>query len=347
MVFLSPSTRLRPWQILAATALLTGAALLAYWPALTGGFVWDDDTLVTDSALVKAPDGLYRMWFTTEPLDYWPLTNTSFWLEWRLWGMHSTGYHVTNLLLHRRERLAGLGHPPAAVDPGALLAAALFVLHPVNVESVAWIAQRKNTLSMVFFLLSILWYLRVDPEPEGALPAAGSASGKHERAGGPPPGEPGTTAGIGSVSPVRAGDAQQGLGGDTPRRAAADRVVAARHDRQGGCDPREPVLRRVGGLDAAEHLVPEAPDDGRHPRGHAGPAPARRWRDRLVLPVQGPRAGPAGVRLPAVGRARRRRPLVAAGVAATAIGRADLAASRPWCAGWSSPGRSSASRCCR
>ena len=57
----STSTRLRPWQILAATVLLTGAALLAYWPALTGGFLWDDDTLVTDSTLVKAPDGLYRM----------------------------------------------------------------------------------------------------------------------------------------------------------------------------------------------------------------------------------------------------------------------------------------------
>ena len=113
----SMTTRLRPWQILAATVLLTGAALLAYWPALTGGFLWDDDTLVTDSTLVKAADGLYRMWFTTEPLDYWPLTNTSFWLEWRLWGMRSSGYHATNLLLHRRERIARVGHPSSAVDP--------------------------------------------------------------------------------------------------------------------------------------------------------------------------------------------------------------------------------------
>ena len=156
MVFLSPSTRLRPWQILAATALLTGAALLAYWPAVTGGFVWDDDTLVTDSTLVKAPDGLYRMWFTTEPLDYWPLTNTSFWLEWRLWGMRSTGYHATNLLLHVASGLLVWAILRRLSIRGGLLAAALFVLHPVNVESVAWIAQRKNTLSMVFFLLSIL-----------------------------------------------------------------------------------------------------------------------------------------------------------------------------------------------
>jgi len=192
MVFLSPSTRLRPWQILAATVLLTGAALLAYWPALTGGFLWDDDTLLTDSTLVKAPDGLYRMWFTTEPLDYWPLTNTSFWLEWRLWGMRSSGYHTTNLLLHLVSGLLVWAILRRLSIRGGLLAAALFVLHPVNVESVAWIAQRKNTLSMVFFLLSILWYLKVDQEPEDALSAAGSSKQKSRaRRATSPPIEPG------------------------------------------------------------------------------------------------------------------------------------------------------------
>ena len=154
--------------------------------------MWDDDTLVTDSTLVKAPDGLYRMWFTTEPLDYWPLTNTSFWLEWRLWGMRSTGYHATNLLLHVASGLLVWAILRRLSIRGGLLAAALFVLHPVNVESVAWIAQRKNTLSMVFFLLSILWYLRVDPEPEGALPTAASSKQKSRgRRAAPPPLEPG------------------------------------------------------------------------------------------------------------------------------------------------------------
>jgi tetratricopeptide (TPR) repeat protein len=165
------SSRLHRWQILAVAAVLTGAALFAYWPALTGGFVWDDDTLLTESKLVKAPDGPYRMWFTTEPLDYWPLTNSSFWLEWRLWGMRSTGYHVTNLLLHVASGLLVWAILRRLAIPGAPLAAAIFVLHPVNVESVAWIAQRKNTLSMLFFLLSILWYLRIDPDPQTALPA--------------------------------------------------------------------------------------------------------------------------------------------------------------------------------
>src|SRR4051812_35315151 len=68
----------------APAALLGAVAVLAYWPAVNGGFVWDDDTLLTTSELVRAPDGLYRFWFTTEPLDYWPMTNSSFWLEWRL-----------------------------------------------------------------------------------------------------------------------------------------------------------------------------------------------------------------------------------------------------------------------
>jgi tetratricopeptide (TPR) repeat protein len=164
------SSRLKLWQILAAAALLTGAAVLVYWPALTGGFVWDDDTLLTDSRLVKAADGLRRIWLTTEPLDYWPLTNTSFWLEWRVWGLHSTGYHVTNLLLHVASGLLIWAILRQLALPGALFAASLFVLHPANVESVAWIAQRKNTLSLPFFLISIYCYARYEFDRGDAKP---------------------------------------------------------------------------------------------------------------------------------------------------------------------------------
>src|SRR5205085_1992364 len=95
----------------------------------------------------------------TEPLDYWPMTNSSFWLEWRLWGMHASGYHVTNLLLHIGSAMLLWAILRRLAIPGAFAAALLFVLHPVNVESVAWIAQRKNTLSMIFFLVSIFCYL--------------------------------------------------------------------------------------------------------------------------------------------------------------------------------------------
>ena len=75
-------------------AVLLAVSFLAYWPALNGDFIWDDDALVTQNALVKAADGLYRMWFTTQPLDYWPMTNSSFWLEWRLWGMNASAWSL-------------------------------------------------------------------------------------------------------------------------------------------------------------------------------------------------------------------------------------------------------------
>jgi hypothetical protein len=225
----SMTPRLRPWQILAATVLLTGAALLAYWPALTGGFLWDDDTLVTDSTLVKAPDGLYRMWFTTEPLDYWPLTNTSFWLEWRLWGMRSSGYHATNLLRHLVSGLLVWAILRRLSIRGGLLAAALFVLHPVNVESDAWIAQRKNTLSMVFFPA-------VDPlVPQGRSRTGRCSPGRRVLETEITSPSCGFTAGRTGNQPlvlaqprhVRPRDAQQGLRGNPAGRPAADRLVAA------------------------------------------------------------------------------------------------------------------------
>src|SRR5579871_2060128 len=144
--------------VVAALAL---AAFVAYWPSLHGGFVWDDATYVQDR-LIKASDGLYRMWFTTDAVDYWPLTNTTFWFEWRLWGLHSSGYHVTNLLLHIGNAVIFWSILRRLAVPGAIAASVIFLLHPVNVESVAWIAQRKNTLSTLFFLLSILWYVRSD-----------------------------------------------------------------------------------------------------------------------------------------------------------------------------------------
>ncbi len=141
-------------------ALLILTTVLAYWPALAGGFIWDDDLLVTNNRLIQSSNGLSRIWFTTEPIDYWPLTNSSFWLEWRLWGMRAAGYHATNLFLHIVAALLVWALLKRLAIPGAYLGAMLFAVHPVNVESVAWIAQRKNTLAIVFYFLSILWYLR-------------------------------------------------------------------------------------------------------------------------------------------------------------------------------------------
>jgi tetratricopeptide (TPR) repeat protein len=146
----------------AGAAILALAVFIAYFPSLNGGFIWDDEILLTQNRLINAPGGMHRIWCTTDPIDYWPLTNTTFWIEWRLWEMHSTGCHVTNLVLHIAASLLIWTILRKLSIPGAFLAALIFALHPVNVESVAWIAQRKNTLSMLFFLLSILWYLKAE-----------------------------------------------------------------------------------------------------------------------------------------------------------------------------------------
>ncbi|MGA2797914.1 MAG: tetratricopeptide repeat protein [Thermoguttaceae bacterium] len=146
----------------AGAAILALAVFVAYFPSLDGGFIWDDETLLTKNLLINTSGGLHRIWCTTDPVDYWPLINTSFWIEWRLWDLGSTGYHVTNLILHIAASLLIWTILRKLSIPGAFLAALIFALHPVNVESVAWIAQRKNTLCMLFFLMSILWYIQFD-----------------------------------------------------------------------------------------------------------------------------------------------------------------------------------------
>ena len=148
--------------VLAGAALIVVAACLAYFPSLRGEFILDDNMLLTDNPLIKASDGLYRFWCTTEPIDYWPVSNTTLWIEWRLWGMHSTGYHVTNLVLHVVAALLIWVVLGRLSIPGAFLAALLFAVHPVNVESVAWVGQRKSLLALLFFLLSILWYVKAE-----------------------------------------------------------------------------------------------------------------------------------------------------------------------------------------
>ena len=162
---LSPQSAILHSNVSGVLAVCLVSAL-AYWTAISGQLNWilDDDALVTNNRLVHASDGLYRMWFTTEPTDYWPLTSSTFWLEWRLFGPNPTGYHVVNLLLHIAACLLLWRILDRLAIPGGFWAALLFAVHPVNVESVAWVAQRKNTLAMLFYLLSVLWYLRADEQ---------------------------------------------------------------------------------------------------------------------------------------------------------------------------------------
>lgn len=132
--------------------------MAAYLPVLRAGFVWNDTDL-TDGIMLRE-DGLYRVWLTTEASNYWPLTWTSYWLEHQAWGLEPTGYHVVNIALHVAASLLGWCVLMRLGVPGAWLAALLFAVHPVNVESVAWITQRKNLLCMVFASASLLLFLR-------------------------------------------------------------------------------------------------------------------------------------------------------------------------------------------
>ena len=135
-----------------ASLLILGVVIVVYWPAFAAGFLWDDYTMVSDSALLRGP--LRIIWFTAVPADYFPLTYSSLWLEWRLWGDNPMGYHIVNVLLHAVSCIILWRVLARLKLPGAFLAAMLFAVHPVNVESVAWIAERKNALAMAFFMLT-------------------------------------------------------------------------------------------------------------------------------------------------------------------------------------------------
>jgi tetratricopeptide (TPR) repeat protein len=159
------SQGLRP--LLLTTSLdsrLIGAALiiltlLAYQPVWHAGFIWDDDVYVTQNKLLSAPDGLQRIWFSQDsPSQYFPLTYTTFRIEKRLWGLNPTGYHLVNLLFHAANALLVWRILFRLGVPGAWLAASLFALHPVQVESVAWVTERKNVMSLFFALLSVAAY---------------------------------------------------------------------------------------------------------------------------------------------------------------------------------------------
>ena len=154
-----------------ALAFLALGLLVAvpYLPAmLWGGFVWDDNVFIKVDP-VRDVSGLWQIWFSPSALKveahYWPITYTTFWLEHKLWGFDPTGYHIVNVLLHLANTLLLWHLLRRLAVPGAWMVAAVFAVHPLHVESVAWAFERKDVLSGLFYLAAVLAWMRFVEQP--------------------------------------------------------------------------------------------------------------------------------------------------------------------------------------
>lgn len=180
---MSRRDRLRPIWAGGSIVLLV---LLAYIPALRGGFVWDDDAWTFKIAgLLRDTAGLRSIWFQpTAMQQYYPLSGTTFWVDYHLWKFWALPYHVENVLLHALSAVLFWRSLRRLRIRAAWLAAALFALHPLMVESAAWITERKNVLSLVLGLAAFLAYPLPAPDegddaagPTDAPARAGHAAG--------------------------------------------------------------------------------------------------------------------------------------------------------------------------
>ncbi len=136
-------------------AVIVLAVWWIYQPVFHGGWLWDDDANITGNSLMRDPGALWKIWFAPQSLDFYPLQTSVQWIQWHLWGMNTLGYHLTNIglqllnafLLWSLLRKLGLRF--------AWLGGMLFAVHPTTLESVAWISELKNTLSMAYLLLAM------------------------------------------------------------------------------------------------------------------------------------------------------------------------------------------------
>jgi tetratricopeptide (TPR) repeat protein len=164
----------RPWsrQDWAWAAVLVIGVLASYLPVWRAGFVWDDFVTLLHNTSITDPNGLKAIW-SSNAADICPLALTTFYFEHALWGFAPRPYHVVNVVQHAASAVVLWRVLRHLAVPGAWLGAALWAVHPVAVESVAWVVELKNTQSGLFFLLAVLFFLKwlkKEPVP-GALPA--------------------------------------------------------------------------------------------------------------------------------------------------------------------------------
>jgi len=148
----------KDWYLWAAVLALI--ALVAFWPAINGTFLWDDDQYVTQNKALQNASGLKEIWkIPPGTIQYYPLTFTVLWVEHQIWGNSSLGYRVVNLLMHAGTAVVLWRLLRRLSIPGAWAAAAIWAVHPLQAESVCWISESKNVLSGLLAIGSALFYL--------------------------------------------------------------------------------------------------------------------------------------------------------------------------------------------
>jgi Flp pilus assembly protein TadD len=151
------------WQsLIPDAALIVFLVFVAYLPALFCGFIWDDDDHLTANPAMRSVEGLKEIWSSRKVSRYYPLTLTSFWVQRRLWGLHPLPYHAISIALQAANAVLFWRVLSRLQVRGALAAAALWAVHPVGVETVAWVTELKNTQSGLFFLLALLLFFRFE-----------------------------------------------------------------------------------------------------------------------------------------------------------------------------------------
>lgn len=132
-----------------------------YVGAINGGFIWDDITFIINNPTIQANDAFYRIWFSKDSVDYWPIVYSLFRFEWLCFGVNPVGYHLVNFAIHSFSCTIFWRILVKLNCPYPLFVAFVFCIHPVNVEAVAWIFQAKTILSAAFVLVSTLFYLKI------------------------------------------------------------------------------------------------------------------------------------------------------------------------------------------
>ncbi len=145
--------------------LLMCTSILIYWPALQGSYIWDDVAFVATNPLLNSNHGLYQLWFSRAQVDYWPLTYSTFWMERQVFGLNPFVSHVINALLHGLNGVLVWQIMRRLGLRGAWLAGLLFLVHPVTVDAVANIFQRKTVLAGSLYFAALLCYLIYDERP--------------------------------------------------------------------------------------------------------------------------------------------------------------------------------------